>query len=106
MGWADVASGFTRVTPYFTLFSGAKAIDPNNLRHIFDNAEHKLDDVVEALGSREAAFEAMEKVAQAAVDAGNLTGEFKVVIDLAGVNVEVTGKVIDGVARIGTAYRL
>lgn len=34
-----------------------------------------------------------------------LTGLFKMTVDVGGFTVTVTGKVIDGVARIGTAYK-
>ena len=54
-------------------------------------AGRNLDDVVRATGSREAAFDAMERGAQAAVDAGRLTGKFETAVDIGGVSVTVRG---------------
>jgi hypothetical protein len=85
--------------------AGARAIDPNKLHHIFGQARHNLDDVVAAFGSREGAFEALEKAAQAAVDARNLTGQFEIVVNVGGFSVTVRGIVVNGVAKIGTAFR-
>ena len=84
---------------------GARAVDPNKLHHIFGQARHNLDDVVKAAGSREAAFDALQKGAQSAVDAGKLTGRFETVVNVGGFDVTVRGAVVDGVARIGTAFR-
>ncbi len=84
---------------------GAKAVDASKLHHIFDKAGRNLDDVVRATGSREAAFGAMERGAQAAVDAGKLTGKFETVVNIGGTNVTVRGMVVDGVANTGTAFR-
>ena len=84
---------------------GGGAVDPNKLKHIFDQARHNLDDVVEAAGSREGAFSALQGAAQSAVDAGGLTGRFETVVNVSGFDVTVGGAVVDGVARIGTAFR-
>lgn len=87
----------------------SRAVDPNKLNHIFGKAVHNLDDVVSAAGSREAAFGAMERGAQSALDAGKLTtdsrGLFETVVNIGGVDVSVRGAVVDGVARIGSAWR-
>jgi len=45
------------------------------------------------------------KGAQAVVDAGKLTGNFETVVNIGGIHVTVRGKVLGGVARIGTAFR-
>lgn len=83
----------------------ARAVNPNTLHHIFGRARHNLDDVVEAAGSREAAFEALQQGAQSAVDAGKLTGQFETVVNVGEFDVTVRGAVLDGIARIGTAFR-
>jgi hypothetical protein len=88
----------------------ARAVDPNKLHHIFGRGGHGLDDVVKAAESREAAFGAMEKAAQVAFDAGKLAAEpvpgvFKGIINVGGVDVTVRGAVVDGVFRIGSAWR-
>jgi len=86
-----------------------RAVDPNKLNHIFGKAGHNLDDVVMAAGSREAAFGAMERGTQAALDAGKLAtdshGVFRTVVNVGGADVTVKGTVVEGVARIGSAWR-
>lgn len=89
---------------------GARAVDPNKLHHIFERGGHGLDDVVKAAGSREAAFEAMEKAAQSAFDAGKLAagsepGVYQGVVNVGGVDVTVRRAVVDGIFRIGSAWR-
>jgi RHS repeat-associated protein len=82
-----------------------RAIDANKLHHIFGKASHNLDDVVSATGSKEATFRAMQTGVQALADAGKLSGRFEAVVRVGGYDVTVTGRVVDGIARIGTAFR-
>ena len=94
----------------FAARGGARAVDANKLHHIFDKAGRNLDDVVKAAGSREAAFGAMEKAAQGAFDAGKLAatknpGVFEGVVNVGGADVTVRGAVVDGIFRIGSAWR-
>jgi hypothetical protein len=84
--------------------AAARAIDPNKLTHIFGNAEHNLEPVVKALGSQEAAFNALHTATQAAVRAESLTGVFETVVEVGGAHVTVRGAVVDGAVRIGTAF--
>jgi len=88
---------------------GARALDANKLNHIFGDAAHGLDDVVKAAGSREAAFRSMEKAAQGAFDAGKFAeirpGVFEGAANIGGVDLTVRGALVDGVFRIGTAFR-
>lgn len=79
------------------------ACDPNKLRHIFGKAEHKLDGVVKNYGSEEETFQATAGATDDAVK-GMTDGLFKESVGVAGESVTVTGKVVNGVARIGTAY--
>jgi RHS repeat-associated protein len=79
-------------------------IDPNKLNHIFNNPDHGLGPLVETFGSWEAAGGALQQGAQAAVNASGQTGRFVQTVDVGGVSVTVKGIVIDGVARIGTAF--
>ena len=85
------------------------AVDPNKIRHVFGNAAHNLDDVAAAAGGAASAYEKMQKRAQAALDAGELAtdahGVFETVINVGGIDVTVRGAVVDGVAKIGTAWR-
>jgi hypothetical protein len=86
------------------LFRDSKSVDPNKLVHIF-RAKHKLDDVVKHYGSEEAAYRAIEAAADAVVKAQGLSGQFEVVVSIAGVGVTVRGMVVNGVTRIGTAWK-
>jgi hypothetical protein len=86
-----------------------KAVDANKVHHIFGRAGHNLGDVVKAAGSREAAFRAMERAAQGAFNAGKVAtdkrGVFEgAVVNVGGLDVHLSGRVIDGVVRIGTAW--
>ena len=83
----------------------AKKIDPNKLHHIFGQAKHNLDDVVTAAGSEEKAFLVLEDAIQAIIDSKKTTGLFKETVEVFGVEVTIQGKVVNGIARIGTAYR-
>lgn len=74
----------------------------NKAHHIFDVAKHKLDSVVEASGGKAEAFQALQKATSEATQ--GLSGQFKTVVQVAGHNVTVEGAVVNGTARIGTAY--
>ncbi len=76
----------------------------NTLNHIFGQARHNLDQVVQHFGSEQAAFDALQSGAQAAADAGRISDVFETVITVAGQDVTVRGRVIDGMVRIGTAF--
>lgn len=60
--------------------------------------------LVAAFGSEEAAFGAIEAATQAEVDAQGLAGVYRTTVDVGGFQVTVRGVVMDGVARIGTAF--
>ena len=77
----------------------------NKLKHIFGKSVHKIDDIVKEFGSQENAFQAMQEATQAAVKSKNLTGVFEVTVRVGRQDVVVRGKVIDGVAKIGTAFK-
>jgi RHS repeat-associated protein len=79
-------------------------IDPNKLIHIFANGGHNLAPLVARFGSQAAAYAAVDKATQGAVLSRGLSGVFHITLNVRGIAVEVTGKVIDGVARIGTFY--
>jgi ribosomal protein S11 len=82
---------------------GIEAINPNTLIHIFDNPGHNLAGLVQQLGSREAAYQAILAATQIAVKAQRLTGIFQVVVTVSGVQVKVGGAVVNGVCRVSTA---
>ncbi len=84
---------------------GHNTCDENKLHHIFDNPNHDLSDVVDAVGSKESAYKQMLESVQELADAGKITGQYETTITIAGKTVTVRGKVIDGTARIGTAFK-
>jgi len=82
--------------------------DPNRLRHIFGEKRHNLGRLVRVYGSESAAAEAIAGAVEAALRSGELivdgNGLYRQVFDIGGVSVTVSGRVIDGVARVGTAW--
>jgi hypothetical protein len=79
--------------------------DANKLNHIFGNARHGLDGVVNNLGSQQAAMNALQQATEAAVQQQGLTGVFETTVQVAGETVTVRGNVVNGVVRIGTAFK-
>ena len=82
----------------------AVAVDANKLVHIFGNARQDLGPLTLIFGSQEVVFAAVQSAAQSAVRSQSLSGVFETTVNVAGQNVVVRGKVIDGVARIGTFF--
>ena len=78
----------------------------NKANHIFGQkslAKHGLEDVLKSFGgNKEQAFEAVQKATSEATQ--GTSGPFEETVQVAGQNVTVRGKVIDGVARISTAF--
>jgi RHS repeat-associated protein len=83
---------------------GIEVIPPKTLEHIFDNPGHNLAGLVQQLGSREAAYQAILAATQAALQSQQLTGVFRIVVSVSGVQVTVKGAVVNGVCRISTAF--
>jgi hypothetical protein len=75
------------------------------LNHIFGKAEHNLDSLVNEFGSQESAYNALQKATQAAVTDQGLKGVFETTIQVGSETITVRGNVIDGIARIGTAFK-
>jgi hypothetical protein len=75
--------------------------DSNRMNHIFGNPGHKLDGLVRSFGSAEKVVGA---VSRAVLSVGKLqtnsNGVFSVVVKIKGHDVEVRGRVIDGVIRV------
>jgi RHS repeat-associated protein len=79
--------------------------DPNKLHHIFGEPKHNLGPLLNQFGgNQQAAFEAVQNAAQAAIQQQGITGKYKIVVNVAGLDVTVKGTVMNGVARIGTFY--
>jgi RHS repeat-associated protein len=78
---------------------------PNNLIHIFGRESHGLDNLVANFGGeQQLTVKVVEQLGALGPLPTNANGIFKVVVQIAGQVVEVTGKVVDGVARVGTFY--
>jgi len=105
---ADIAAaGVPFVTGAgFVVRAGARtAANANDLHHLFGLAKHNLGDVVTHFGSEQAAYDAIQQAIQAATTRQGLTGIYRhVTVDVGGFAVTVSGNVVDGIARIGTAF--
>jgi RHS repeat-associated protein len=79
------------------------AAEANKVAHIFGQAKHGLDGVAKAMGGEAKALQAIEKATVKAVDASK-DGVFKTVVNVGGQEVTVTGKIVAGEVKVGTAY--
>jgi hypothetical protein len=90
------------------LLSAIPARVTNAANHVFGPnslAKHKLEGVLGAFkGDATAAFYSLENAAQALANQGAIKGIFQTTVQVAGSNVTVRGAVIDGVARVSTAF--
>lgn len=82
--------------------------DPNRRNHIFGEPRHNLAVLIRHYGSEEAASQAIMDAVNAAHESGNLIvdsgGRYRQGLDVGGHSVMVSGRVIDGVVRVGTAW--
>jgi len=81
-------------------------VDPNKLKHIFDEPEHKLDDLLKEFGGDQAeAYRALQQATQAA-RTGCGPGTFEIQITVKGQTITVRGTVMpDGTVKIGTIFK-
>lgn len=80
-------------------------IDENKLRHLFGKPQHKLDDLVKTYGSEKEAFLALQRATQEAVKKQKIKGIFETTVKVGGETVKVRGNVVNGVVKIGTAFK-
>jgi hypothetical protein len=74
----------------------------NKVTHAFGKEMHNLSGLVEKFGSTERAFVQI----QTRIDSMALSaGKFEQSLNIGGANITVTGRVIDGVAKIGTIFK-
>jgi RHS repeat-associated protein len=83
----------------------------NKIHHLFFSewalAHHNFAELLEHFGSPDAALEAIQQAAQAAVrQQGKTAGRFEKTVDVGGFLVWVRGEVIDGIFDLGSAARV
>jgi hypothetical protein len=82
--------------------------DPNDLHYVFGNPRHNLDQFVRRHGSEEFAGQEIDAAVDSAFISGNLilddTGLYKQVFDIGGSLIIVSGCVVNGIVRVGTAW--
>jgi RHS repeat-associated protein len=80
----------------------------NQANHVFGAksiGRHKLDSVLNAFqGNKIAAFNALEGAAQQLANQGMIKGVFQTVVQVGGHDVTVRGAVVNGTARVATAF--
>ncbi len=85
--------------------AGPKIVEnANKLNHLFGKVGHNLGSLVDEFGGQANAASAMQSAIQAHVSSNNLVGAFEQVVRVGSQYVTIRGRVIDGVARIGTAF--
>jgi RHS repeat-associated protein len=86
-----------------------KKIDPNKLKHIFENPthDHKLQDLLKQFGGDQGkALEAIQDAVEKAAKKQCAQGKFELKVTVGQETVTVTGKVLDdGTVAIGTAFK-
>jgi YD repeat-containing protein len=80
--------------------AGEFAPDPNKLHHIFDEPTHDFGPFVSQYGGQIEAFRAIQTAVQSL---GLPEGGFTEILNIGGTNVWVRGRVISGIAMIGSA---
>ena len=71
----------------------------------FGQPKHNLDKVVDVFGSPQKAFDALQDATEAAVKNQGTKGVFETTVKVGGEVVTVRGKVVDGVVKIGVAFK-
>lgn len=82
--------------------------DPNRRKHISGEPRHNLDGLVRQSGGEDAAGRAIVRAVITAYADGDLVVDndelFKQVFDIGGNPVTISGRVVDGVVRVATAW--
>ncbi|MCF6249899.1 MAG: hypothetical protein L3J75_01330 [Methylococcaceae bacterium] len=72
---------------------------------ILGQSKHNLDGLVKTLGSPEKALGAFQDATQAVVKNQGIKDVFETAVKVGGETVTVRGNVIDGVVKLGTAFK-
>jgi hypothetical protein len=81
---SNCSGAFRQATSSFVPVAGsvaARSLGPNKLNHIFGKAEHGLEGLLRQSGSQEAAYQAIQRVAEGAVKAQKLAGVIETTVD-------------------------
>jgi RHS repeat-associated protein len=85
--------------------AGTSAVaNANKLGHIFGKAAHNLGALVEEFGGQQGAFSAVQGAIDQQVAKAGIRGVFEEIVRVGSQTVTVRGRVIDGVAKIGTFF--
>jgi hypothetical protein len=77
----------------------------NKIQHIFGKSEHNMEFLVQQFGTKEAAYEALERATrEQLLGKGFVDGQYKEIVSVGGKDVTVAGRVMSGTVKIGTAY--
>lgn len=100
-----IRAGTVRALPRLVVMAdgAADAARANKIHHIFGKPAHNLAGMSERMGGNANAMKALEQATTKAVQ-GHKDGAFETVARVGGENVTVRGSVVDGQARIGTAF--
>ncbi len=98
------AEGVPKLLGLWSETASAQGI-ANKLNHVFGNATHSFDPLLEQYaGNQLKAFKALEVATQQSINASGATGTFiNRVVKVAGYDAEVSGTVQDNIRKIGSA---
>jgi RHS repeat-associated protein len=90
-----------------TVNAAARAApNANDMHHAFAKAKHNLGDLVRHCGSEANVYRAVERATEAALKAqGTTSGVYSTTVKIGTEQLTVTGKIVDGVVRVGTFYK-
>jgi RHS repeat-associated protein len=102
---AVVTAGSASLSSLAATYGGSAAL-ANKLNHVFGKPAHNLGNLLSRFGgSQEKAFSAIQKATESALRSqGIKEGGFNIAVKVGEETVTVGGKIVEGVARIGTAY--
>jgi hypothetical protein len=82
-----------------------KTSEKNKLNHIFGKKQHNLGGFLKSYGGNQSkAYNALNKATQKYVEKNKVKGVFTKTIKVKSYKITVRGKVVNGKAKIGTAY--
>jgi len=80
-------------------------VDPNKLKHIFGQSKHNLDSLVKHFGSQKKAFNALQAATEKNIRSQGIKGVFEATVKVGTETITVRGNVVEGIVKIGTAFK-